>query len=73
MNIKLKQTLKGANTAIGIYNLANFTWKVISGVLHWYHNHQLHHTIELNEAQLRHHEAGGKLECEYACGTVLRT
>jgi hypothetical protein len=73
MRIKVSQPLARINEAAGVINAAQFTWQVISGVIHWFHKGKPHHTIELNDEQRRHHSNGGAFECEYGCGTTLRT
>jgi hypothetical protein len=73
MRIVLKNTLRSLNESMGAINALALTWNVVSGCINWYHNGQLHHKVKLNEEQQRHHVNGGAFECQYACGTVLRT
>jgi len=72
MRLKVSKALNSINTASSVVNAINFTWSVVSGVLHWYHRGEVHHTIKLTEEQKRHLANGGTLECEYDCGTILR-
>lgn len=76
MKIKLKGTLlaagEAANAINGIVNTAQFTYNVTKGAINWYHNRKHHHSIPLSKEQEEHFDKGGTLECEYACGNVLR-
>jgi hypothetical protein len=72
MKINVKKGLRHINTAMTVISAAQFTWGVVEGVLHWYHQGEHHHSISLTEAQRQHLIAGGTLECEYDCGTILR-
>ena len=68
----MKKALNAVGETASVVNAVQFTYSLVDGAIHWYHNKKHHHSINLSPEEKKHLAEGGTIECEYACGNVLR-